>query len=261
MTSWEFPTSAPVNLFVRIPAGSITVTARDTQTATVTLVPDHDGSKGDRVLGETRVEFEDGTLSIIAPQGRRTSLTATIDLPDGSSCDVKTASADTRCSGRFASLEIDSASGDVEAELVSGSARVRTASGDVRITEAGSARVDTGSGDVWLGASEDDAQVQSASGDVYVGRVGGDATVRTASGDVRIAAALGSSTEVNSASGDINVSVATGIGVYLDLSSLSGDVSSDLEPSDESGGTDMTLRCRSISGDIDVTRAAQSAAR
>jgi hypothetical protein len=260
MTSWEFPADAPIDLYVRIPAGSITVTARDTQTATVTLVPDHGGSRGERVLGETRVEFENGTLSIIAPQGRSTSLTATVDLPDGSSCNVKTASADTRCSGQFATVEIDSASGDVEAERVSGAAKVRTASGDVRITDTGSARVDTGSGDVWLGASEGDAQVQSASGDVYVGRAGGDAAVRTASGDVRIAAALGSSTEINSASGDISVAVATGIGVYLDLSSLSGDVSSDLEPGDESGGTDMTLRCRTISGDIEVNRAGQSAA-
>jgi DUF4097 and DUF4098 domain-containing protein YvlB len=256
MTTWEFPTSAPVNLLVRIPAGSITVTAAETQAATVTLVPDHGGSRGERVLAETRVEFDDGSLSVIAPQGRHSSLTATIELPKDSRCDVKTAAADTRCSGELGSVEVDSASGDVEAEKVSGAARVRTASGDVRVTEAGTARVDTGSGDIWLGTAEGDAHAQTASGDVYIGRVGGDAQVRTASGDVRIAAALGSSVEINSASGDITIAVAPGIGVYLDLSTLSGDVSSELEPSDEGSGADMTLRCRTISGDIEVNRAA-----
>jgi len=38
------------------------------------------------------------------------------------------------------------------------------------------------------------------------------------------------------------------IRIYLDLSTLSGTVISDLEPSDENDGTDMTLTCRTISG-------------
>ena len=68
----------------------------------------------------------------------------------------------------------------------------------------------------------------------------GGVTVRTASGDVQIEAASGHRTDVNAASGDISVGVAPGIGVYLELSSLSGTVSSELEPGEETGGTDMT---------------------
>jgi DUF4097 and DUF4098 domain-containing protein YvlB len=266
MSPWEFPTSGPVNLHVRIPAGSITVTASQTQTARVTLIPDSGGSMGEQLLNQTRVEFEQDDLSIIAPEGRRSllssigSLSATIELPEGSTCNVNTASADVRCSGQLAAAEIGSASGDVDIDRVSGEARVNTASGDVRISEAGSARVNSGTGDVAVGRSDGEAHVQTVSGDVDVGRVGGDAQVRTVSGDVRIAAALGSSAEINSASGDISIAVAPGIGVYLDLSTLSGDVSSELEPSDEGGGADITLRCRTISGDIEVKRATRAAA-
>jgi DUF4097 and DUF4098 domain-containing protein YvlB len=265
MASWEFPTTGPVQLRTRVPAGSIAVTAAATQTATVTLQPDHAGGRGEELLAATRVEFDEGTLSIIVPDRhsawRNASLAASVEIPEGSTCEVTTASADTRCIGRLASIQIDSASGEVAADRVSGEARVRTASGDVRIEEAGSARVDSGSGDVWVGGSDGSTQVRTASGDVYLGRSGGDARVQTASGDVRIAGAFGASNDINAASGDISVAVAPGIGVYLDLSTLSGTVSSELEPADEDGGADMTLRCRTISGDIEVSRAVQPAAR
>ena len=74
-------------------------------------------------------------------------------------------------------------------------------------------------------------------------------------------AASGSRVEAKSTSGDIRVGVAPGIGVYLDLSTLSGTASSELDPADQSGGADMTLNCRTLSGDVLVTRAAQPASR
>jgi DUF4097 and DUF4098 domain-containing protein YvlB len=236
MPSWEFPGHDPVDLRVRIPAGDIAVSAAATQATTVVL----DGS--DRTLAATRVQFEDGTLSIIVPDQSGLfsdgSVDVVVELPEGSSCRVHTASADVRCTGELAALDVHTASGDVSAERVSGHARVDTASGDVSLgTAAG-------------------AEVESASGDVRIGQVSGGVAVRTASGDVQIEAASGPRTDVNAASGDISVGVVPGIGVYLELSSLSGTVSSELEPGEETGGTDMTLQCRTISGDVRVSRAA-----
>jgi DUF4097 and DUF4098 domain-containing protein YvlB len=236
MPSWEFPGHDPIDLRVRIPAGDIAVSAAATQAAAVTL----DGS--DRTLAATRVEFEGGTLSIIVPDQSGLfndgSVDVVVELPEGSSCRVHTASADIRCTGELAALDVHTASGDVSAERVSGHARVDTASGDVSLGTAA------------------EAEVESASGDVRIGQVSGGAAVRTASGDVQIEAASGPRTDVNAASGDISVGVAPGIGVYLELSSLSGTVSSELEPGEETGGTDMTLQCRTISGDVRVSRAA-----
>jgi hypothetical protein len=56
-------------------------------------------------------------------------------------------------------------------------------------------------------------------------------------------------------SGDISVAVPAGIGVYLDLSAVAGDVRSDLEPSGSEGDAGLSLHCRSISGDVRVVRA------
>jgi DUF4097 and DUF4098 domain-containing protein YvlB len=247
MTSWEFPASDPVDLQVRIPAGCVTVRATDTETATVTLETDRPGGRAERFLEATRVEFNQGALSVIAPErlgiGRGGSLDVTVEVPTGSSCLVHTASADLRCTGELSALDVHTASGDVSAERVSGLARAATASGDVYVAQA------------------DEADLESASGDVNIGQVTGPVRVSTASGDVRIDAASGSRTEAKSASGDISVAVPPGIGVYLDLSTLSGSASSELEPADESGGADMTLNCRTLSGDVQVTRAIQPATR
>jgi DUF4097 and DUF4098 domain-containing protein YvlB len=241
MTSWEFPANDPVDLLVRIPAGDVTVRAADTQTASVTLT----GSE--RTLDATRVEFDEGVLSVVAPDrlglGRSGDLDVTVEVPEGSSCRVHTASADVRCTGELSAVDAHTASGDVSAELVTGLARVVTASGDVYVGEAA------------------EAKLESASGDVSMGQASGPVTVSTASGDVRIGAASGGRTEAKSASGDIIVAVAPGIGVYLDLSTLSGTVRSDLQPAGESGEADMTLSCRTLSGDVQVMRAAQPASR
>jgi DUF4097 and DUF4098 domain-containing protein YvlB len=247
MTHWDFPASEAVDLQVRVPAGRVTVQAAATRTATVAIEATRPGHRAERLMAATRVEFDDGTLSVIAPQppllGNAASLDVTVEVPEGSSCLLHTASADVRCTGELGAIDAETASGDVSAERAAGPARVRTASGDVHLGEAAEVKAD------------------SASGDVSIGRAGGAVTVHTASGDVRIAEAAGSRAEVTSASGDISVAVPPGIGVYLDLSTLSGTVSSELEPAEDGGGTKLTLHCRTISGDVLVTRATQVAAR
>jgi hypothetical protein len=247
MTSWEFAASDPIDLRVRIPAGRITVTAARAQAATVTLSPEHPGGRGEKLVAATRVEFDQGTLSVIAPERRLLNpgawIEAAVELPEGSSCLVDTASADVSCTGELSALDVRSASGDVSAERVTGLARIGTASGDVEVGEAA------------------ELTVHTASGDVSAARVDGEISVRTASGDVQIGEASGRRTDIKATSGDISVAVTPGIRIYLDISTLSGTASSELEPSGESGSTDMTLVCRTISGDVQISRAAQPAAR
>ncbi|MBO0833392.1 MAG: hypothetical protein J2P29_15630, partial [Actinobacteria bacterium] len=57
--------------------------------------------------------------------------------------------------------------------------------------------------------------------------------------------------------GDVNVAVVPGIGVYLDLSSTSGSVRSDLDEVDANETADaatVTVRARTFSGDVRVTK-------
>src|SRR5258708_27836167 len=110
MTSWEFPTSDPIDLQVRIAAGRIKVTAVSTQTATVTLTPHKLGGRGEKFLAASRVELDQGTLSVIAPDrhrlGRDGSLEAAVDMPEGSSFPFDSASTDVTCTSEAIPLRV-----------------------------------------------------------------------------------------------------------------------------------------------------------
>jgi DUF4097 and DUF4098 domain-containing protein YvlB len=59
-------------------------------------------------------------------------------------------------------------------------------------------------------------------------------------------------------SGDITIAVVAGIGVYMDISTLSGHVRSELDSESSSssanGEPDLTLSCRTVSGDVVILR-------
>jgi len=56
-------------------------------------------------------------------------------------------------------------------------------------------------------------------------------------------------------SGAVEAKVTPGAGIYLDLASISGRVTSELEPSQGDGAVDLNLKCRTASGSIKVGRA------
>ena len=136
-------------------------------------------------------------------------------------------------------LEVHTACGDVWLERAGATAEVNTASGDVQLRQAGRRR---------LGA---DAPAATSP----IGSAAASVHVQTASGDIAIGSAAAGEVSTKTASGDTQVGVAAGVGVYLDLSSLTGSISSELDETD--GGDDVALQvsCRSVSGDIRITRA------
>ena len=175
MSSWEFPVTEPIRLHVQIPAGDIRVIAEPGATvATVSL--DGSGRRSDQLIEETEVSFTGGTLSVLTPDKIRllsnVSLDLVVHLPEGSSAELRAASADIRCEGELSDLEARTASGDITAGTVTGAARLTSASGDVR-----------------FGAAGGDVSVKTASGDVQVERAGGDLTAESASGDIRVSTA------------------------------------------------------------------------
>jgi DUF4097 and DUF4098 domain-containing protein YvlB len=93
---------------------------------------------------------------------------------------------------------------------------------------------------------------------VTVEHAGNATTIKTASGDVTVGAAAGEVVQVQTASGDISVGVPRDPRVWLDLHSLSGRISSDLdeESSDPGRAPDLTLTLESVSGRIRIGRAA-----
>ncbi len=244
MASWEFPVTEPIDVRIRIPDGDITVTALPTKTATVHIVGD---GRNDPASG-VKVSCEAGVLSILAPDRSRLfsfhspSFDVTVGVPPGSSCRVDTAAGDLRCSGELGALTARTASGDVTADQVTGPAEVNSASGDLRLGRSGPLRAKTVSGDIGVGTADSDVTAMSVSGDVLIERVtGGEINARTTSGDITVA-------------------VAPGLRLALDLSTLSGDASSELEDSGADGEIVATVTCHSISGDVRLRRASPAAA-
>jgi DUF4097 and DUF4098 domain-containing protein YvlB len=240
MTSWEFPAEGPGRAKIKIASGSVAVTAAPTDTVTVNIHTRN--GHGEDLAGTTEVEYHAGQLTITGPKqsrllGRAPSLHVAVAVPPGCACDIDTASADIRCSGELSSLTANTASGDVYAERVTGPSRAKSASGDIRLDQSGPAKVQTVSGDVAIGAAEGDVSGQTVSGDFNISSV--------ASGEI----------SVQTTSGDISVAVAAGTGVQLDLYTLSGDASSELEPEGQADAADATVKCRSVSGDVIVRRA------
>jgi DUF4097 and DUF4098 domain-containing protein YvlB len=160
--------------------------------------------------------------------------------PQGTSVEASVASADVEGQGRFGSLKINSASGDVSFQ------------------EAEGVEINTASGDVELGRAGGPVKVNSASGDVDVAELGGDVRVRTASGDLRLGSVAAGKLSVQSASGDVEVGIARGSAIWMDVSSMSGDTSCELDARDEppaEGKPLVELKARTMSGDVTVKRA------
>lgn len=261
MSHWDFPGSDPIDVSIDLASGRVTLDAGPVPATTVDVTPSRFSRNAEKLIDEVRVAFDRGRLDVAGP--RRAGLfrghaafDVKITLPEGSRCMARTASADIACTGELAALDAHAASGDIIAARVTGHLQAETSSGDVLLEETGTAEIHTASGDVRLTSARDDISVRTASGDVTIANAGGDVTGVTASGDFRLASVARGSTEVSTASGDVVIGVNRGVGVYLDLSSATGSVTSQLE---ETGPTDditLGVRCRTASGDIRIVRAA-----
>jgi DUF4097 and DUF4098 domain-containing protein YvlB len=261
MPHWEFPGSDPIDATVDLASGRVTLDAAPVSATTVNVAPSRFSRNAEKMIDEVRVTFDDGRLEVAGPRRPglfrgQASYDVTITLPEGSRCRARTASADINCTGDLAELDAHTASGDVTAPAVTGHVKAETASGDIRLGETGSAELRTASGDVRLTRAHGDASVRTASGDVNISGAAGSVTAMTASGDVRLASVASGSTQVSTASGDVTIGVVSGVAVYLDLASVTGSVTSQLDETGPNEEVALELRCRTVSGDIGIVRAA-----
>jgi hypothetical protein len=263
---YEFDTPNPVALALKLAAGGAEIVAEDTDRATVDVSP-ADGSDASREAArKTRVELRGDTLHVDAPDStgwgfrRGPKLRITVHLPHGGDLNVKAASADVRARGRYGDAKLTAASGDLHVEHITGDASVGTGSGDIRLGRVdGDLRANGASGDLSVGYAGGDVGAHFASGDLDIGDARASASLTTASGDVRVGTASAGTVSVKTASGDVSVGVAPGTGVWLDLTSMSGDTRSDLSMPETPGGetaATLTLQVRTASGDIEVHRSA-----
>jgi hypothetical protein len=253
MEPMTFATPGPVRFVMEFGAGELHVRTGDRPDALVEI----DVRKGPEP-DVTHQESPDGTtITIRAPKSRRQEYGISIGCPVGASFDVTTGSADMVAHGEVGSVEFRAGSGDLVFQRASGGVAVKVGSGDALGEFVdGDFSMHSGSGDVRVAEVGGTLTVKTASGDIDAGRLGGDADVTTVSGDVRIGSLRTGDAHLRSVSGDVSVGVAEGTRVFLDLAATSGDVRSDLSPSDgpEGDGPRLALHAATVSGDILVKR-------
>jgi len=267
----SFDVTGAVELDIRLAAGDVIVDPTLAGRVEVELIAHDDEAQ--RLADEARVELREGQgrqqVVVDVPQRRggfnfgvvfgRSGITCRIRCPQGSLVGAKTKSAGVAVRGTAGGLNVATASGDVEADRVEGNASLKSASGDLRIREVtGTLSVQTASGDVGVDVVHGAATVATVSGDLTIGEAYDNVSANTVSGDQRHSAVMQGRVAAHSVSGDVTIGVRRGSKVFLDCNTVSGDTSSELEPTGDvpaGEGPLVELRAKTVSGDIRITRA------
>lgn len=269
-----FDTPTPPRLRVKNAAGLISVDPSETGRTTVELEALRDDDATREAIERATVEQSGSEITVeigaggkgfgVGPAwisfGRTPQVGVRIRCPEGAELDCTSASADLSATGRLGKVELKTASGDATVEHVAG-LRVQSASGDVRAaTVDGEARVQTVSGDVRIGTVTGGASATLVSGDLAIDDAQSDLSAKSVSGNLRVGAVQQGAIKLQSVSGDVRVGVRLGTRLRIDANSTSGDVSSELDvkdaPSQAPSLREAQLEAKTVSGDIEITRAA-----
>jgi len=275
----RFPTPTPPRLVVEFRAGSVLIETADVDETTVDL-RDRNGDDSSEAVAATVIEQRGRDIVVRVPDRLRVlSRTPQLDLrvvaPHSTALDVQSGSATITARGMFGTTAVSTGSGDITLETIDDSARVRTGSGRVGIgtvsgdlevrsgsggveidSVGGSVNAQSGAGDLRLRRGGAALHVKTGSGDVFVGDAPVDLRAVTGSGDVRIEAAARGDVNVRVASGDLHVGVPSGTSAWLDVHTLSGRLSSELQSAAAPEGDEdrVRLRLQTASGDIELVR-------
>jgi Toastrack DUF4097 len=195
------------------------------------------------------------TVLVTAPRGRRLLSgrgRLTVTVPAETSVDIRSASGDVDIKTSVVRLDVATASGDIRAVNVRGNVRVRAASGDCVFGDIeGSLDVATASGDVRSGSVSGSVSMVSASGDIRITTVEGPATFKTASGDLLIDRFDGPTFDMKTMSGDAVLGISRRRRLELDLQLLAGGLRNQLPDSDGSEPEKtISIRAVGMSGDV-----------
>ncbi|ADD43925.1 DUF4097 family beta strand repeat-containing protein [Stackebrandtia nassauensis] len=259
----EFACDGPISVNITLASGSCEVVAEDRANAVVTVTPHKNNSKSKEAAEKTSVDFRDNKLTVRAPDmtswllGGNAAIDVVVKVPVGSNVTTKSASASINYQGQLEVVSATTASGSITVEKAT-EASVNTASGDAHVIECvGAARGNTVSGDLQLDHVGGDVNAKSVSGDVRIGYAGGSLQGNSVSGDINVNSISTGHCRVKSVSGAVSIGIAPGTGVWMDVTSVSGNTSSDLAVGDmpAAAAANLELHVNTISGNIDLFRA------
>lgn len=266
----SFETSLPPTL--RFELASVDVEIATSPSATTTQVevrPDRREAeeRAAAITVEARERGDRTEIRISEPRRSRkrflrsADVTIVVNCPEGASVDCSSGSSNVEARGVLGGVGVKTASGSVDIDDVQGTCRVNSASGDIKLrTAQADTVVATASGDVTLREALADLSVNTVSGRISVTAAHQGVQAHTVSGDIEIETVGGGSVRLQSVSGDVVVGIAPGQSLWLDIASVSGSTTSDLDVGDaDSVGVETTaveVRARTVSGDVRLRRGA-----
>jgi hypothetical protein len=274
-----FDTPGSVSLQIRLPSGRVVVTtAEEPRTSVELIATGRRGSDAVENVQVTAKERGDGHVVTIEEKDRirwgplritwGPDIIVKITCPPGADLDLSGGSTDLRVEGELGAVSVRTASGDVKLDSVRRKLQVKTASGDVvvGVIEAEGA-VNTVSGDIGIERVDGSLVARAVSGDARIRTVRGPLTLATTSGDAMIGSVEAGEVHFQSVSGDVRIGVGRGTPVWIDATSVSGDLESELGLADQEpveGETPeddappaavVPLEIKTISGDVSIVRA------
>ena len=265
----RFETTGHVALRVSLSGGEVRVEAAPAPGVEIELVPLRDNDVTHRAIADSRVEMTDRKegheVLVQVPKrsgllpGRGPEVAVRIRCPQDSDLTLRAVSADLEATGSLGAVDARTASGDVSLEDVE-ALKAHTASGDVRVEAVGGAlELSTASGDATVRRCAGQLGANLVSGDLSVGEALGGLAVKSVSGDVVVRAAGGGDLRVQAVSGDVQLGIVPGQQLYIDASSVSGTMSSELGLDDGAPAAEgqplVDLNIRTVSGDVRIMRA------
>ncbi len=268
-----FDTPGSVSLQIKLPSGRVSVTAAEEGRTSVELVPL--GRRGTDALDGVEVTVDEfGGRHVIRVEQKAwrwgpiqvtwgEEVEVRIACPPGTDLELSGAKTDLRTTGELGDVIVRTATGDVQLESVLRRLEAKTASGDLLIGSfADDATLVTVSGDIEIRRLGGSLDARAVSGDVEIGVLAGALTLSTTSGDVSVRTVESGELRIQTVSGDVRLGVGRGTRVWIDASSVSGELSSELGVGDEQPdqkGTSavVPLQVKTVSGDVSIVRAAE----
>jgi len=211
-------------------------------------------------LRSVQLRHERDQLRIDFPQGawRTPDATIALTVPAGLSYAIRAGAANVQLRAEIGPAKISNGSGDI---LVRAATDLECSTGSGYVVaerlQGRFGKISSGTGDIQVYEAFCPLTARSGSGDISVDALH-HATLQanSGSGDISVPSTTGS-LDLRTASGSLTVGVADQLPAWLDLSSVSGEISIELESTGEPspGEPYVSIRARTASGDITVHRA------
>ena len=216
------------------------------------------------------IEESESVVLVRQPDIPNVTVDLVITLPNAVGVEVRSASGDISVIDTRGACRISARSANVRLRNLEGAVEVNLMSGDITLEDASSPQVtlENKSGDLTLRRVKGNVSARTTSGDVELQDLEGKtASVETVSGDIRagFVAPVTGSVNFRTVSGDVDIKVPDGSDCRVSLSSLSGDINSELDLVESTqsdrrltgrlGEGAGTLDVSAVSGDIRLSMA------